>query len=273
MRILVTNDDGIGAPGLVALVREMVGVGNIVVVAPERQQSAGGHAITLHKPLRLERVAFPVAEAEAYATNGTPADCVILGCLGLERRPDLVVAGINAGANLGEEVLYSGTVSAAMEAAINGIPAFAISVLAYLNCTFHPAAAFAARLAANVCGLNLPQAGFLNVNVPNCPASEIAGVKVTRLGRRSYLNQLEKRVDPRGRAYYWFSGEAEEADAGEGTDIGATAASFISITPIHFDLTSYESMETLSTMVAALAPEGTPMPPGDGDSEPCHRLQ
>ena len=272
MRILVTNDDGIGAPGLVALTKELVNVGDVVIVAPERQQSAGGHAITLHKPLRLEPVAFPVAEAEAYATNGTPADCVILGCLGLAPRPDLVVAGINAGANLGEEVLYSGTVSAAMEAAINGIPAFAISVLAYQDCVFHSAAAFAARLATRLQDLRLPQAGFLNVNVPNCSAEEIAGVKVTRLGRRSYLNQLEKRVDPRGRAYYWFSGEAEEADAGEGTDIGATAASFISITPIHFDLTSYESMDALAGILGTLAPETSLDSPGH-ESEPCHRVE
>ena len=262
MRILVTNDDGINAPGLVALARSLATVGEVVVVAPERQQSAGGHAITLHKPLRLEPVTFPVAEAEAYATNGTPADCIILGCLGLEQRPDLVVAGINAGANLGEEVLYSGTVSAAMEAAINGIPAFAISVIAYQDCIFQPAAAFAARLAKQLQDLRLPQDGFLNVNVPNCPAAEIAGVEVTRLGRRSYLNQLEKRVDPRGRAYYWFSGEAEEADAGEGTDIGAIAASFISVTPIHFDLTSYESMDALQGMVWVLASEGTLKSPG-----------
>ncbi len=252
MRILVTNDDGIHATGLTELARALCRVGEVLVVAPERQQSAGGHAITLHKPLRLDPVALPDAGCPAYATNGTPADCVVLGCLAFPAPPDLVVSGINAGANMGEEVLYSGTASAAMEAAINGVPAFAISVTAYSDCIYEPAAGFAVQLAQHLSEVRLPPDCFLNVNVPNCPVEEIGGVSVTRLGRRSYVNELSRREDPHGRAYYWFTGEAAEIDSGPGTDIGEVAANRISVTPVHFDLTSYSHIESLDETIGRL---------------------
>lgn len=236
MRILVTNDDGIYAPGLLELARALTAVGEVIVIAPERQQSAAGHGITLHKPLRMSPVRIDAPVAEAYATNGTPADCTILAAADGRPAPDLVVAGINAGANLGEEVLYSGTASAAMEGALQGIRSFAISVTAYEECVFAPAAAFAVRLAGRLVEVELPADVFLNVNVPSVCAEELGPPVLTRLGRRRYINSLERREDPRGRPYYWFSGEPLECDCAEGTDIAAVQGGRISVTPVHFDM-------------------------------------
>lgn len=237
MRVLVTNDDGVFADGLRALVREVSRVAEVLVIAPERQQSATGHAITLHKPLRLEPVEVEGAD-EAYASNGTPADCVILASLSDLPQPDMVISGINAGANLGEEVLYSGTVSAAMEGALQGIPSLAVSVCAYTDVLYDGAARFTARLVASLqqCW-PLPPDTFFNLNFPNVPSVELKPARLTRLGRRQYSNVLSKREDPRGRPYYWFSGSPVESDCGEGTDIQATQQGFISVTPVHFDLT------------------------------------
>ncbi len=236
MRILITNDDGIYAPGLRELVRALAPLGEVTVIAPERQQSATGHGITLHKPLRMTPVQIDAPAAEAFATNGTPADCTILATADDRPPPDLVVAGINMGANLGEEVLYSGTASAAMEGALQGLKAFAISVTAYESCIFGPAADFAAALARRVTDVGLPPDTFLNVNVPNLCTEDLGPAVLTRLGRRRYLNSLERREDPRGRSYYWFSGEPLESDAAEGTDISAVQAGLISVTPVHFDM-------------------------------------
>ncbi len=236
MRILVTNDDGIYAPGLLELARALAHLGEVVVIAPERQKSAAGHGITLHKPLRMTEVELDAPVAEAWATNGTPADCTILAAADNRPAPDLVVAGINAGANLGEEVLYSGTASAAMEAALKGIKAFAISVTAYEHCVFGPAADFAAKLAHRLADETLPADTFLNVNVPNVCAEELGPAVLTRLGRRRYANSLDRRLDPRGHSYYWFSGEPMERDCDEGTDIGATQRGRVSVTPVHFDM-------------------------------------
>lgn len=236
MRILVTNDDGIQAPGLLALARALATLGEVIVIAPERQQSATGHGITLHKPLRMEPVEIDADVAEAWATNGTPADCTILAAADDRPAPDLVVAGINAGANLGEEVLYSGTASAAMEGALQGIRSFAISVVEFRNCIFEPAADFARRLARRMIDHEMPADTFLNVNVPNICAEELGAAVLTRLGRRRYSNVLERREDPRGRSYYWFSGEPLECDSDDGTDICAVAAGNISVSPVHFDM-------------------------------------
>lgn len=236
MRILITNDDGIYAPGLLALARALAPLGEVIVIAPERQQSAAGHGITLHKPLRMSPMPIDAPVAEAFATNGTPADCTILAAADGRPAPDLVVAGINAGANLGEEVLYSGTASAAMEGALQGIRSFAISVTAYEECIFDPAAQFAAKLARRLFEVELPADTFLNVNVPSVCAEDLGAPVLTRLGRRRYVNSLERREDPRGRPYYWFSGEPLECDCAEGTDIGAIQAGQISITPVHFDM-------------------------------------
>lgn len=252
MRILITNDDGVYAPGLLALARSLAPLGEVMVIAPERQQSAAGHGITLHKPLRMTPVTLDAPVDEAFATNGTPADCTILAAADGRPLPDLVVAGINAGANLGEEVLYSGTASAAMEGALQGLTSFAISVTAYENCIFEAAAEFAAKLAARLHGRTLPRDTFLNVNVPNLCAEDLGLPVLTRLGRRSYINELERREDPRGRSYYWFSGQPLESDCEEGTDICAVEAGKISVTPVHFDMNFRGGREELQELIDGL---------------------
>ena len=253
MTILVTNDDGIYAEGLRKLVQALGAVAEVVVIAPERQQSGTGHAITLHQPLRLHEVELEGARL-ALASNGTPADCVILGTLGEFPTPNVVVAGINAGANLGEEVLYSGTVSAAMEGVLQGLPGVAVSVCAYTEVLYEGAAAFAARLvAAMLDDSPLPPDTFFNVNLPNVRPEELKPPRLTRLGRRKYSNMLNKRVDPRGRPYYWFSGSPLEADSGQGTDIQAVIEGHISVTPVHFDLTGDLEQEELATFIGRLA--------------------
>jgi len=253
MRILITNDDGIRAVGLRTLAESLQEIAELILVAPERDLSAAGHAVTLHKPLRMKPAAIAALEATVYASNGTPADCVVLGCLALPQRPDLVVAGINRGANLGEEVLYSGTVSAAMEAALQGLPAFAISVASYSPPEYQTAADFARKLAQILPHIDLPDDCFLNVNVPPIPGEQIKGIELTRLGKRAYINKVEQREDLRGQTYYWLSGNPEETDSSEGTDIAAVAAGHISITPLHFDLTNYDLLTNLSSLLDQLS--------------------
>jgi 5'-nucleotidase len=248
MRILVTNDDGVHADGLFALQQALRQVGEVTVVAPERPQSAAGHAITLHKPLRLSPTTLRDG-TPAWASNGTPSDCATLGILeATGGTVDLVVSGINHGPNLGWDVHYSGTVAAAIEATITGRPAFAISVAEFAT-QWHwdTAAAFAARLAARIIEHPLPPHTLLNVNVPNRSASEIQGVAVTTQGRRQYLDRVEKREDPLGRPYYWLGGSlAEEAKGTEaGTDVRAVADGFISVTPLHLDMTAYSLLPTI----------------------------
>ena len=244
--ILVTNDDGIHAEGLLALKSALDGVGTVHVVAPDRPRSASGHSITLHKPLRLSKVRLPDG-CYGYATNGTPSDCVSLGALDVVGgKVDLVVSGINWGPNLGWDLTYSGTVSAAMEAAIMGIPAFAVSVASYEeNVSFDYSAEFSAFLARLLLKHGLPPDTILNVNVPNQPASHIRGIELTRQGRRRYTGKLEKRVDPMGRAYYWLGGDAAVDELDEGTDVKAIADDKVSVTPIHLDLTGYPALEQL----------------------------
>lgn len=267
MRILVTNDDGIGAPGLRALVEALSEVGEVTVVAPAREQSCAGHAITLHKPLRLDPVCLDGLPVRALACSGTPADCVVLGRYRETAPPDLVVSGINAGANLGEEVFYSGTVAGAMEGCIQGLRSFAISVTAYTNCDFRAGAAAAAALARVYTRMPFPPGVFLNVNVPNLPPEQVRGWRTTRLGRRAYENSVHERDDPRGRAYYWISGEAVEVDSGEGTDIHAISNGMISVTPVLFDLTGYNHMAQVDALLRQVAQEC----PG-GAAGPGHRL-
>jgi 5'-nucleotidase len=256
MRILVTNDDGIFSEGLRVLVRELAQVAEIMVIAPERQQSATGHAITLHKPLRLEPVEIE-GTVGAWSSNGTPADCVILASLSDLPEPQMVISGINAGANLGEEVLYSGTVSAAMEGALQEIPSLAISVSAYSDVLYEGAAHLMRRVVQTI-GEQwpLPPDTFFNINVPNVPPSELKPAMLTRLGRRKYSNILSKHIDPRGRPYYWFSGSPLESDCGEGTDIQAIQDGFISITPVHFDLTGDLEHGDLPGFMEGLAESG-----------------
>ena len=249
MRLLLTNDDGIYAKGIEVLYEELRRDHEVLVVAPETEQSAVGHAITLMDPLRVK----PVNRNGAffgYAVNGTPADCVKLAIKELmEERPDLVVSGINLGANVGINVIYSGTVSAATEGTILGIPAIAVSINSIRSPDFEPAAMFARSLARKVAANGLPPRTLLNVNVPAVPAGEIKGVRVTRQGVTRFVERFERRVDPRDSVYYWQCGSTPLLEEDVDTDGSALAAGYISITPIHYDLTNYAFLDTLREWV------------------------
>jgi len=248
INILVTNDDGIHAEGIRVLKNALARIGNVYVVAPDRPRSASGHSITLHKPLRLSSVNLPDG-SQVYCTNGTPSDCVTLGIFDVVHdKVDLVVSGINRGPNLGWDLTYSGTVSAAMEGAILGIPSIAVSVTSYEDDTdFDYAAEFTVFLAGLLLSRGLPEDTLLNVNVPNLPASYIKGIEVTRQGKRRYSGKIEKRLDPMGRAYYWLGGDAVIDELEEGTDVKAVADDKISVTPVHLDLTGYPALDGLRT--------------------------
>lgn len=238
MRVLITNDDGIASPGLQALVDAFEKVADTFVVAPEQERSATGHAITLHKPLRARVAAVLGSSVRAWATNGTPADCVALGILELlPALPDIVISGINVGPNMGRDLTYSGTVSGAMEGAIFRVPSIAVSIGSFRDPIFSVAAGFAVRLARAILTHGLPEDTLLNVNVPNLPADQIAGVEITRQSAKRYVSRLEKRVDPRGRAYYWLTGQPAPEEDERGTDSWAIAHGRISVTPIGLDLT------------------------------------
>ncbi|MCX6344704.1 MAG: 5'/3'-nucleotidase SurE [Armatimonadetes bacterium] len=248
MNILITNDDGIHAEGILALKNALESIGRVFVVAPDRPRSACGHSITLHKPLRAE----PVKLADGsigFASNGTPSDCVSLGLLGvIDEKIDVVVSGINRGPNLGWDLTYSGTVSAAMEGAISGLPSLAISIATYdLEVDYSVAGVIACKLVQMLANQNLPKGTLLNVNVPALPASEIKGVAVTRQGKREYINKLDKRTDPSGRSYYWFGGDAPVDTLTEGTDVKAVSEGWISVTPVHIDLTDYQTISLIES--------------------------
>lgn len=246
MNILITNDDGVHAEGLMTLKAALDKIGHVFVVAPDRPRSACGHSITLHKPLRAQEVVLRDGSV-AYSSNGTPSDCISLGLLGIIKEPvDLVVSGINHGPNLGWDLTYSGTVSAAMEGAITGIRSFAISVTSHTtHIDYTTAASFAVDLAKILCRHELPESTLLNVNIPDLPASEIKGIQITRQGKRRYSGQLEKRTDPMGRDYYWLGGDLPVDTLEEGTDVRAIREGWVSITPVHLDLTDYRSIEAV----------------------------
>lgn len=238
-RILVTNDDGINADGLLALKQALEAIGDVFVVAPERPRSAIGHAVTLHKPLRLSQVTLADG-SRAWASNGTPTDCVSLALdVVMQGRADLALAGINDGANLGWDLTYSGTVMAALEAAVLGVPTAAISLVdqGRKPRDFGPAAHFAQAVAKRLLEMKLPDASLLNVNVPDLPADQIKGVAVTRQGRREYIDRIVARCDPRGQEYYWLSGRLKDHPDDDDSDIAAINRGFISVTPIRIDMT------------------------------------
>lgn len=240
MRILATNDDGYTAPGLLALKTALSKVGEVTVVAPEHNFSASGHVKTMHKPLRITSVTLADGSS-AYTASGAPSDCVALVLLGaLDFMPDVVVSGINPNLNLGHDVTYSGTVTAAMEGAIGGVPSLAVS--AATAEVYQQAAEFAARLAMAVHENGLPDNVLLNVNVPILPHR---GVFITRMGKRVYRDELVTRSDPRGRPYYWIGGELPSGIPDEGTDIWAVQNGYISVTPIQLDLTAYAWIQAL----------------------------
>jgi 5'-nucleotidase len=243
MKILVTNDDGIHAPGIQALVSAFSFLGTVTVVAPDRERSAVGHALTLHHPLRV----FPLREGY-YAVDGTPTDCVNLGINHLlQSKPDLVVSGINRGANLADDVTYSGTVSAALEATLMGIPAMAVSLVTSSSGTYYDAAAAAAvRIASSLVAHGLPPDTFLNVNIPDLPDSELKHPLVTSQGKRRYGGSIVAKTDPRGGCYYWIGGGESDFLDLEGTDYHAVFRGHISVTPLHYDMTNHRSLSILS---------------------------
>lgn len=241
MLILLTNDDGIHSPGLAALSEQLASLGRVVVVAPDRERSAASHSLTLQSPLRAEELS-----PGHFSVDGTPTDCVNLGIHGLlEERPALVISGINRGGNLGDDITYSGTVAAAMEATLMGVPAFAISLDAqsFPDAVFTGAAHFAALLARMILERGLPADTLLNVNVP---AGQPRGVRLTRQGKRRYSDLVVEKLDPRGRKYYWIGAGEASFQAIEGTDFHAVHSGCISITPLHLDLTNYRSFDHLA---------------------------
>jgi 5'-nucleotidase len=244
--ILITNDDGIDSDALPPLAQALSTVGAVHVIAPERNWSGAGHSITLYHPVRCRPTKLDDGRA-AFMTDGSPTDCVRLAVLGfLKVKPDLVVSGINTGANLGDDITYSGTVAAAMEGVLSNIPSVAISVGAFgADVDFSAAALFASLLARNVLSHAMASEVLLNVNVPALPAAQIKGVTVTRLGKRHYKDQLIERLDPYGQPYYWLGGPAALAEADPGTDLAALAQGHISVTPVHLDLTSPALIEEL----------------------------
>lgn len=246
MRILLTNDDGIHAPGIHALIEALQPLGDIFVVAPEKPRSASGHAITLHKPLRLVETPLPNGR-KGWACSGTPTDCVTLGWdIVLNGKVDLVISGINSGPNIGWDVTYSGTVSAAIEGAILGAPAIAVSVASEREpLDYVVAANFTRTLAERVRDNGLEKWSLLNVNVPSGPSMEIKGVTVTHQGRRQYIDRIDKRTDPWGKEYYWLCGSLKDEVQDPLSDGHQVAEGFISVTPIHLDLTAYKLIDTV----------------------------
>ena len=248
--ILVTNDDGVSAPGLLALAHELRKLGKVSILAPDRNWSAGGHVKTLDRALRVQSLCLADGTL-AHASDGAPSDCVALATLGyFKEQIDLVVSGINLGANLGHDVTYSGTVTAAMEAVIAGIPGIAVSFETVESHTgeidYGPAARAAGKVVRQVLENGLPSEILLNINVPFLRDDELRGFQFTRQGLRVYHSRLDEEKDPRGRPYYWIGGDAPTGVPELGTDIGALAAGFVSITPLHLDLTAYRALTYLN---------------------------
>jgi 5'-nucleotidase len=237
LTILVTNDDGIDSQGIKVLAETLKALGRVYVVAPDKECSAMAHSLSLRRPLRVDQV-----RKDYFAVDGTPADCVNLAiCCLLSKRPDLIVSGINKGGNLGEDITYSGTVSAAFEGAFYGIPSFAISLVSRDEFKFQTAASFALRVARFILRNGLPKDTFLNINVPNVNEDGVKSYKITKQGRRIYGDAVVEEVDSVGQKYYWIQGH-RGVESMEGTDFEAVSNHHISITPLHLDLTDYSSI-------------------------------
>lgn len=244
MIILVSNDDGIRAAGIRALAAALEPVGEVWIVAPDREQSAASHSLSLHRPLRVEQLG-----PRRFAIDGTPTDCVNLAINGIMPvRPDLVVSGINHGANMGDDITYSGTVSAAMEGTLLNVPSIAMSLAWRDEMDFTAAAHFAQRLAKSVLAHGMPPDTLLNVNVPSLPGAELRGYLVTRQGKRKYGDAIVEKLDPRGKKYYWIGGEDLGFVPAEGTDFTAVEGGYISLTPLHMDLTNYASIAQVNEL-------------------------
>ncbi len=239
--ILLTNDDGFFSKGIQTLYETLKEIGEVVIVAPDRDRSAVSHALTMHRPLKVDLI-----KENCYSVNGTPTDCVVLGVKKiLPREPDLIVSGINKGANLGEDITYSGTVSAAIEGTILGVPSFAISLVGERPFKYETACYFAFKIAKFILEKGLPQDTLLNVNVPNKALQEINGIKITRQGKRSYENSIHEIFSPWGEKQYWIGGGVVSWQRMENTDIQAIMEGFVSVTPLHIDLTNYNALDYL----------------------------
>ncbi len=237
--IVVTNDDGVHSPGLIALFKAMESIGEAYIIAPDRERSAVSHALTLHRPLKVEEL-----RKNVFSVNGTPTDCVALGINKiLSRKPDLIASGINMGANLGDDVTYSGTVSAAIEGTILGVSSFAISLTGWRPFPFEIAVPYAIEIAQYILDKSLPYDTLLNVNVPNVKKDRINGIKLTRQGKRVYDNAIQDILSPWGEKYYWIGGGNPYWEHGEDMDIQAVLDNYVSVTPIHLDLTNYDALE------------------------------
>jgi len=239
--ILVTNDDGFFSKGIQTLAEVLQELGEVYIVAPDRDRSAVSHALTMHRPLKVDLI-----KEKCFSVNGTPTDCVVVGVKKLlPREPDLLVSGINKGANLGEDVTYSGTVSAAIEGTILNVPSFAISLVGERPFRYETASHFALRIAKFVLEKKLPTDTLLNVNVPNKALQEIKGIKVTNQGKRSYENSIHEIYSPWGEKQYWIGGGIVSWQKMEGTDIQAIMENYVSVTPLHIDLTNYQALDYL----------------------------
>lgn len=246
--ILVTNDDGITAPGIRALIDVMKEIGEVVVVAPDSAQSGMGHAVTINSTLTLERVHIDDELESEYACSGTPVDCVkiALGQI-LDRKPDLCVSGINHGSNSSINVIYSGTMSAALEAGMSGIPAIGFSLLDFSwNADFEQIRTFVKKITLQALENGIPKEVVLNVNFPKLETNEIQGVKVCRQAKAVWIEDFDKRTSPNGKEYYWLKGEFVNQDKGEDTDEWALRNGFISIVPVHFDLTAHHAINRIN---------------------------
>jgi 5'-nucleotidase len=251
--ILVTNDDGVGAEGLLSLVAALRSLGRVIIVAPEQEQSASSHAITLDKPLRIKEYG-----ADRYGVSGTPTDCVLLAIHGiLKAKPDLLVSGINHGPNMGEDVTYSGTVAAAIEGCILGITSMAVSLASWESAAFAGAAAAARYLAERLFELGTEHARLWNVNVPSIPENQIKGIKITKLGSRVYNDVIIKKKDPRGKDYFWIGGEEPGWSTDENSDFAAVSGGYVSVTPLRIDITDYKSIVELKDRVLEWKPRTT----------------
>ncbi len=248
MRVLVSNDDGYLAPGIAILAKRIAGLAEVTVVAPDRNRSGASHSLTLDTPIRVRE-----AENGFYYVDGTPTDCVHLAITGLlTEEPDMVISGINAGANLGDDVLYSGTVAAAMEGRFLGLPAMAVSLLGFSPQHYDTAAHVVEKLVRNLQKSPIPSDTILNINVPDIPRCELRGFQVTRLGHRHKAEPVVRSQDPRGKPIYWVGPPGAEQDAGPGTDFHAVGAGYVSITPLHVDLTRYSAAEELTRWVGGM---------------------
>ncbi|MBW6460204.1 MAG: 5'/3'-nucleotidase SurE [Bacteroidales bacterium] len=244
--ILITNDDGVFAPGIRALISIMRDMGEVVVVAPDQPMSGTGHAITVRHPLRMQKIREEKGYRE-YSCNGTPVDCVKLGeQLVLKRKPDLLVSGINHGSNASINVIYSGTMAAVLESAIGGVPSVGFSLLDYSHhADFTPCAPYVRMITEKVLTHGLPDSVCLNVNIPAINGSDIKGIRVCRQGRSRWVEEFDSRIDPHKRDYYWLTGYFEKLEENEDTDQWALENNYVSVVPVHFDLTAHYALATL----------------------------